>query len=233
MADELSANLSNYHNQIEMVLKALEENPANDDLLKLKSDLLEVIVLTESLIEESQLKTKPEKWKVGNQFIVLTESLIEESQLKTKPEKWKVGNQCQAVWLKDQQFYPAKIEEIMENGTCAVVFEKYGTTDIVQLSSLREPEVPTKKVNSKKQALQAQREYKRKKFQKKMKQLEDEKEQDKRKWEQFNAKIFSKTNKGQVKKSIFASRDTTAGRVGVRTSDVSGKPASRLFHGKN
>ncbi|ESO06735.1 hypothetical protein HELRODRAFT_92995, partial [Helobdella robusta] len=81
----------------------------------------------------------------------------------------------------------------------------------------------------------AQREYKKKKSQKKaqrLKQQEDERELDKHKWEQFNAKIFSKTNKGKVKKSIFASPDTPIGRVGVGTCGVSGKPMTRFFHGE-
>ncbi|KAL8578888.1 hypothetical protein ACOMHN_001850 [Nucella lapillus] len=57
-----------------------------------------------------------------------------------------------------------------------------------------------------------------------LKQMEEERETEKNKWLDFNAKTFSKTSKGKVKKSIFATPDGMSGRVGVGTCGLSGKP---------
>jgi survival-of-motor-neuron-related-splicing factor 30 len=86
---------------------------------------------------------------------------------------------------------------------------------------------------TKKDLTLAQREYKKKKAQKKaqrLKQHEDEREQDKNKWLSFNSKVFSKTNKGKVKKSIFASPEVGVGKVGVGTCGVSGRPMTKFTH---
>lgn len=40
----------------------------------------------------------------------------------------------------------------------------------------------------------------------------------------YTFQVFSKTNKGRVKKSIFATPDSVTGRVGVGTCGVSGRP---------
>ena len=41
---------------------------------------------------------------------------------------------------------------------------------------------------------------------------------------------FSKTNKGKVKRSIFATPDAVNGRVGVGTCGVGGKPMTEYTH---
>ncbi|KAK2144384.1 hypothetical protein LSH36_762g00015 [Paralvinella palmiformis] len=87
------------------------------------------------------------------------------------------------------------------------------------------------KPKSKRDKIAAEREYKKKKAQKKaqrLKQLEEERESEKNKWLDFNAKIFSKTSKGKVKKSIFATPDSVSGRVGVGTCGKSGKPMTQF-----
>ena len=41
---------------------------------------------------------------------------------------------------------------------------------------------------------------------------------------------FSKTNKGKVKKSIFATPDHVNGKIGVGTCGISGKPMTKYTH---
>ena len=56
-------------------------------------------------------------------------------------------------------------------------------------------------LDSRKEQIAEQREYKKKKAQKKvlrMKELEQEREDQKSKWQQFNNKAYSKNKKGQV-----------------------------------
>ena len=42
--------------------------------------------------------------------------------------------------------------------------------------------------------------------------------------------VFSKTSKGRVRKSIFATPDSTTGRVGIGTCGVSGRPMTKFTY---
>jgi len=44
------------------------------------------------------------------------------------------------------------------------------------------------------------------------------------------AKVFAKTSKGRVRKSIFATPDTNTGRVGIGTCGVSGRPMTKFTY---
>lgn len=156
---------------------------------------------------------------------------------------WQSGDLCLAQWSEDGQYYEAKVDEILEDGTCTVQFENYGNTDVTRVSLLKKFDPNNKragnsddgpeKKKSKKDLIAQQREYKRKKSQKKaqrLKQMEEEREADKNKWLDFNAKTFSKTNKGKVKKSIFATSEHANGKVGVGTCGVGGRPMTSYTH---
>lgn len=156
---------------------------------------------------------------------------------------WQSGDVCLAQWSEDGQYYEAKVDEILEDGTCTVQFESYGNTDVTRVTLLKQFDPDNKrsgnsddgpdKKKSKKDLIAQQREYKRKKSQKKaqrLKQMEEEREVDKNKWLDFNAKTFSKTSKGKVKKSIFATSEHTNGKVGVGTCGVGGRPMTSYTH---
>ena len=100
------------------------------------------------------------------------------------------------------------MEEILDDGTCSVVFDKYGTVEFTKICLIRPAQSRTDSDDdeyaeeggrrgggagkTKKDLSLAQREYKKKKAQKKaqrLKQHEDEREQDKNKWISFNAKV--------------------------------------------
>lgn len=51
MADELVLSLDTYKLQLQQVEAALTTEPTNEELLKLKQDLVEVIALTNELIK--------------------------------------------------------------------------------------------------------------------------------------------------------------------------------------
>lgn len=159
---------------------------------------------------------------------------------------WKPGDKCLAIWSEDKNYYDATVDEVLEDGSCTVTFDDFGNTDVTQVSLLRSVEAAgtkrgasgdagpdAKKLMSKKEKLTAEREYKRKKSQKKaqrLKTLEEEREQEKNKWLDFNAKTFTKTSKGKVKKSIFATPDAVEGKVGVGTCGKGGRPMTTYIH---
>ncbi|KAG1686694.1 Survival of motor neuron-related-splicing factor 30 [Nymphon striatum] len=141
------------------------------------------------------------------------------------------------------RYYEAAIDEISENGNCSVTFTSHNHSAVTDISKLK----PSEKRSAfsaglssepgsskvKKQINMEHREYKKKKQQKKaqrVKQMEEEREDEKSKWQQFNAKAFSKNKRGHVKKSIFASPESTSGRVGVGTCGIGGKPMTDFQH---
>ncbi|XP_076457263.1 survival of motor neuron-related-splicing factor 30-like [Babylonia areolata] len=238
MGDELQENLKTYKLQLQQVEASLTTDPDNEDLQKLKGDLQEVIDLTQELISG---KTTGAAGGSGVEGVSggADDSVAEETPSQEPQYSWKVGDQCMAMYSEDGMYYEATIEEILDDGACTITFNEYGNTDVSQVSLLKPVDEDrkrgaeaaagpdAKKIKSKKDLLAEQREYKRRKSQKKaqrLKQMEEERETEKNKWLDFNAKTFAKTNKGKVKKSIFATPDGVNGRVGVGTCGVSGKP---------
>ncbi|GAB1610887.1 survival of motor neuron-related-splicing factor 30-like [Argonauta hians] len=232
MADETLLNL--YKSQLQQVEASLTSDPENSDLLKLKKDLLEVIELTLQLLNIGPASGSSNAEEGTGEQASSNDTETPQAVQTT----WRAGDVCQALWSVDGQYYEAKIDEILPDGTCTVTFDGYGNTDITQASLLKPSEADAdqsleglgpeaKRLKSKKDLIAEEREKKRKKAQKKaqrMKQLEEERETEKNKWLDFNAKTFSKTNKGKVKRSIFASPDNINGRVGIGTCGTGGKP---------
>ncbi|XP_003218571.1 survival of motor neuron-related-splicing factor 30 [Anolis carolinensis] len=223
MSEDLAKQLASYKAQLQQVEAALTGNGDNEDLLKLKKDLQEVIELTKDL-----LSTQPSE--------TLTSS---DSSASAPPSHtWKVGDRCMATWSEDGQCYEAEIEEIdEENGTAAITFSGYGNAEVTPLLNLKPVEEGRKakedngnKPMSKKEMIAQQREYKKKKALKKaqrIKELEQEREDQKVKWQQFNNRAYSKNKKGQVKRSIFASPESVTGKVGVGTCGIADKPMTQ------
>lgn len=222
MSEDLLKQLSSYKAQLQQVEAALSTDQENEDLRKLQKDLQEVIELTKDL-----LSSQPAEGGSSTQS----------SEAHTPSVSWSVGDKCMAVWSQDGQWYEAELEEVdMENGTAAVTFTGYGNAEVVPLSSLKQPhegrgpEEDGSKAKSRREMIQEQREYKKKKAQKKvarLKEIEQEREQQKSKWQQFNNKAYSKNKKGQVKRSIFASPESVNGKVGVGTCGIADKPMTQ------
>ncbi|XP_043825253.1 survival of motor neuron-related-splicing factor 30-like [Dromiciops gliroides] len=223
MSEDLANQLDIYKAQLQQVEAALSGDGENEDLLKLKKDLQEVIEVTKDL-----LSTQPSE--------TLTSS---DSFASGKPiHSWKVGDKCMAVWSGDGEWYEAEIKKIdEENGTTAITFVGYGHAEVTPLLNLKLLEEERKaeedsgnKPMSKKEMIAKQREYKKKKALKKaqrIKELEQEREDQKVKWQQFNNRASSKNKKGQVKKSIFASPESVTGKVGVGTCGIADKPMTQ------
>ncbi|XP_015917322.1 survival of motor neuron-related-splicing factor 30 [Parasteatoda tepidariorum] len=222
MAEDLSSNLQSYQLQLQQVEAALTNEPDSEELLKLKKDLQEVIHLTTDLIAANADKAPGSYNDETNR------------EFGTYGYKWTAGDACLAPWSEDNQFYEAIIEDITEDGQCTVNFVAYGNTDVADIKQLKPldkelGELSESASKSRKQLLQAQKDYKKKKAQKKaqrMKALEEEREKEKVKWHSFNAKAFNK--KGHVKKSIFASPDNINGRVGIGTCGIGGRPMTEF-----
>ncbi|XP_045580991.1 survival of motor neuron-related-splicing factor 30 isoform X2 [Procambarus clarkii] len=233
MAEDLS--LQTYTVQLEQVEAALTSDPTNAELLKLKSDLQEVINLTKNLIDTQ-----------ANSATSTSNLSSKESSSEPAPIRaWKVGDECMAIWSEDSQWYDAVIDAITDDGLVAVSFEGYGNSDVTKLSMLKE-RIPGEKrgqhhlgfasesEKNKRKLLEAQRQQAKKRKQRKhdrLKQIEEAHEADKAKWQAFSTKVRgTKKLKGVTKKSIFATPDAANGRVGIGTCGIGGKPMTEYTH---
>nr|CAB3266398.1 survival of motor neuron-related-splicing factor 30-like [Phallusia mammillata] len=233
MAEDLSASLTNYKVQLTQVEAALSSDPENDELLKLKQDLEEVIQLTEDLLGTETAKEAKEKHHPAS------------TSKRRSSSHWSAGDKCLALRSTDGKYYEAVIEDILpQSETVAVSFPQHKKSDICQISTLRplpaggDRVIPgssqkSKSVLKKEQIIQ-QREYRKKRNLKKkmrVKEKEAESEVSKNKWMDFNKKVYSKTWKGRVKKSIFASPEGADGKVGVGTCGTADKNMTKYGHG--
>lgn len=229
MAEDLQGNLQNYQLQLQQVEAALLTDSSNEELLKLKSDLEEVIELTNDLIKTQLLESAGSSTEKEDK-VSKPPAIEREPDLPSSAKKeWKVGDKCLAIWSEDGQYYEATIEEFTnESDEVSVIFDAYKNADVTNIHLLRELSSSSGGDDkNKKHVLSKQREYQKKKKQKKLqrfKQLEEERETEKNKWLAF----ATKKKGGCLKKSIFASPESVSGRVGIGTCGIGGKPMTEF-----
>ena len=248
--DDLAASLRNYEIQLQQVHSALANPDGNDadqtELLKLKTDLEEVINLTKDLMTGG-----PGKSSAGG----------------SNQHAFKAGDRVLAPWSEDGMYYEAVLEEVMADGQCNVTFcdpnlgqktedgtrrRRIGISEVCLVNLLKPCDgsssnykKPYNKSNANssndsKSSKHVSREDLKKKQEKrrqKVKELEEEREKEKNKWQSFNSltkKGSTKTKKkglasalGKGRVSIFASPDGVDGRVGIGTCGISGKPMTK------
>lgn len=223
METDTESNLQEYQIQLEQVELALKSDPSNDELLKLKADLVEVIGLTKELLNE--------------------ENEARESRKGTEIT-WKSGDKCMAVWRVDGKYYSATVDQVLEDGTCTVIFDGYTTNEITQVGQLKPRgknanilanhktqtgagiASGSKKSFTKKELelkIREAKKRKREKYALKVKAMEEISERDKNKWKSFNTKLASKTWKGVVKKNKFDLPEYHENKTGVGANSITNR----------
>ncbi|XP_075971980.1 survival of motor neuron-related-splicing factor 30 [Anticarsia gemmatalis] len=234
MADDLR----NYKLQLQQVEAALLTDADNQELLKLKADLEEVIELTQDLIKTQDGDSKVSNIHGSSNDHDVTASLLEAEDDEATQKYlsgWQVGERCMAKWRADGQFYEALIEDVAEDNL-KVKFDGYTTSEVVHIDDVKTIGTGLKRPHSGDESKHGKgynREYLKKKKQKKQqrfKQIEEERESEKNKWLSFHSKAAKKP--GVRTKSIFASPDNLTGRVGIGTCGISGKPMTEYTPGE-
>ncbi|KPJ16715.1 Survival of motor neuron-related-splicing factor 30 [Papilio machaon] len=233
----MAEDLRNYKLQLQQVEAALLTDPENEELLKLKTDLEEVIELTQDLIktQEGDIKVDIHSSSNNDNVAASPRSDDDEATFSSAVTKWHVGEKCLAKWRADGMFYEALIEEISSD-TLKVKFDGYTTLEVVSINDVKPAGPGLKRPHSGDESKHGKgynREYLKKKKQKKQqrfKQIEEERETDKNKWLSFHSKASKKP--GVRTKSIFASPDNLSGRVGIGTCGISGKPMTEYTPGE-
>ncbi|XP_071804893.1 survival of motor neuron-related-splicing factor 30-like [Asterias amurensis] len=236
MAEDYSANLLTYRAQLQQVEAALTNDPENEELTKLKADLQDVIDLTTDLVQAAPGSSEPQEEETADPAA-------------DEITRWNVGDRCEAIYSVDGLYYQCTIDEVHNDSTVTVTFDEYENTEIVPISKLKQTEetessnkrtseeagLSNSKPLSKKELQAKQREYKKKKTQKKIdrqKHMEQKHEEQKNSWLNFSSKAI-KSKKGMTKKSIFASPESTSGKVGIGTCGVGGAPMTKFDRPKH
>lgn len=147
----LEAEIKEYNLQLETVALSLQNDPDSTELQSLKTELEEVIALTESAISELKPAPAPEpqkpvineKWSRENHPAYKAGYRPPETQ--AEPEKptqqtFSVNDTVLARWKADGGFYNARITSITgssANPVYIVQFKNYGTSDTLRSKDIR------------------------------------------------------------------------------------------------
>ncbi|EAW06605.1 uncharacterized protein ACLA_082970 [Aspergillus clavatus NRRL 1] len=158
MADvaALEAEVKEFKLQLETVQSSLQVDPDNTELQSLKTELEELINLTETSIAElkpptpSATSTKPapaptkEKWSKENHPAYAAsyrKPVVEQPEEVSAPVTFSVNDNVLARWTSgDNSFYPAKITSITgssSNPVYLVSFKSYGTVESLTAKDIK------------------------------------------------------------------------------------------------
>ncbi|KIY72802.1 hypothetical protein CYLTODRAFT_417580 [Cylindrobasidium torrendii FP15055 ss-10] len=215
-----SSDLEQYQVQLSQVELALTNDPDNADLQVLRSELKDLIELTESAIADaaaaSSSKVETRKAAVVAPGTTTT---------------WKAGDECLAKFSGDGSWYPARITAVggaTDNRVYNIVFKGYNTTEQARGAELKplppshQYAAPSNKRKLSKQE-EEERDRKKKKNEKKLEvRAAKAKEQNAKQatWQKFAKKSEKKGVHiaGMSGTSIFKTPDNPLGKVGVTGS---------------
>ena len=229
------SDLEEYQLQLSQVETALEADPDNAELASLRSELKQLIELTQTALAQTASSTTGSS---ASTTTALASSSTaggstgggaakgKGSGSSTPAHVWTAGDDCLAKYSGDNQWYPARITFIggaPENRVYSIVFKGYNTTELVKANEIKP--LPNNYVqnvvDSKKRKLtkeeEAERERKKKKNEKKLAmKAEKAKEQMEKQqtWQKFAKKSEKKgiAIAGVTGKSIFKTPDNPLGK---------------------
>jgi|UniRef100_A0A914P4P3 survival-of-motor-neuron-related-splicing factor 30 len=223
----MSEELGSHKIKLEQVEVALAADPNNEDLLKLKSDLEEIIAVTQELYQISGTAES------SNNRTSKTEQLSN--------HKWKVGDRCMAR-TKNGQKNVAIIDGITQE-KAAITFINNGTKEIVKLNELGVAAVVEEKnyvfqkkdggISKKDWRLEKERRKVRaQKKEQRKKAIEEEQEKEKKTWKNFNQKALNKGFKG-IKRIAASGSAADGSHIGAAGSSNPKQVSSRTPSGLN
>jgi hypothetical protein len=123
-----TTDLETYQVQLSQVEGALSADPDNTELASLRSELKELIELTEAAIAQAEAASSS---KVEGSRRSVTSTPV---------HAWSAGDECLAKYSKDNNWYPARITSLggsAENRAYSIVFKGYKTTELVKAADLK------------------------------------------------------------------------------------------------
>jgi len=213
--------LETYQVQLSQVETALALDPDNQELVSLRSELQELIQLTQTALAQADAASSSKS------------DASRKTATSTPTQTWSAGDECLAKYSGDGAWYPARITSLggsAENRVYSIVFKGYNTTELVKASEIKPlppnyassaPSSSNKRKLSKQE--EEERDRKKKKNEKKLEvKAAKAKEQTQKQatWQKFAKKSEKKGVHiaGVSGTSIFKTPDNPLGRVGVTGS---------------
>ncbi|KAL9353698.1 hypothetical protein Peur_051668 [Populus x canadensis] len=135
--EELASNLSTYKEQLHQVRQLLVDDPGNSEYVDMEKELIEVIALTEELLETAKQN------EISGSHLGTGASAspgYPEPQVNRteadQHEKFPIGSKVQAVWSEDGEWYDATVEDLTPNGYY-VTFDGWGNREEVDPDNVR------------------------------------------------------------------------------------------------
>ena len=122
------ADLETYQVQLSQVELALSSDPTNAELASLRSELKELIQLTQTAISQVET-TSSSKSDVSRKVHAATPT-----------QTWSAGDECLAKYSADGGWYPARITSLggsVDNRVYSIVFKGYNTTELVKAFEIK------------------------------------------------------------------------------------------------
>jgi survival of motor neuron-related-splicing factor 30 len=225
------ADLETYQVQLSQVELALSADPDNAELASLRSELKELIELTQTAL--SQATSSSSKADGSRKTATVTSS-----------HTWSAGDECLAKYSGDGGWYPARITSVggsADNRVYSIVFKGYNTTELVKATEIKAlpanyatmaPSSSNKRKLTK--AEEEERERKKKKNEKKLEsKAAKAKEQTQKQatWQKFAKKSEKKGVHiaGVAGTSIFKTPDNPMGRGACRSCFINSPILSSNF----
>ncbi|OCH95789.1 hypothetical protein OBBRIDRAFT_809634 [Obba rivulosa] len=216
------ADLETYQVQLDQVEVALAADPDSTELLSLRSELKELIELTQAAIAQQEAAASSSK----------AEGSRKATSAAVSAKAFSAGDECLAKYSGDGQWYTARIASVggsTENRVYSVVFKGYNSTELVNSSQIKplppNHQSPAPASNKRKlsKVEEEEREKKKKKNEKKLEvKAQKAKEQTEKQasWQKFAKKAEKKGVHiaGVSGTSIFKTPENPLGRVGVTGS---------------
>lgn len=127
-----TSDLEQYQVQLSQVELALTNDPDNADLQVLRSELKDLIQLTESAIADAAAASSSKAESSRKAAVVAPAT--------TTATTWKAGDECLAKFSGDGSWYPARITAVggaTDNRVYNIVFKGYNTTEQARGAELK------------------------------------------------------------------------------------------------
>ncbi|KAJ7225452.1 hypothetical protein GGX14DRAFT_638829 [Mycena pura] len=215
------ADLETYQVQLSQVQQAIDADPGNTELVSLRSELKQLIELTETAIAaqaEAASSSKAESSRKNHSS--------------APAHTWSAGDECLAKYSGDGSWYPARITSVggsTDNRVYSIVFKGYNTTEQVKASEIKAMPANYNFVpppSNKRKLTKIEEEEREKKKKKNEKKVEAKAAKAKEQlakqatWQKFTKKSEKKGVHiaGLAGTSIFKTPEHPLGRVGVTGS---------------
>jgi len=136
----MSEDLETYQFQLDQVNEAIEKDPENTELQKLRDDLLQLVNLLKASTEASSNENSKQSTESGSskQHSNVHTPTETSSKNHINKKKFEKGNVVMAKWSVDKQYYEATILNVISPTSYQIVFNGYGNEEVVNDSDIKE-----------------------------------------------------------------------------------------------